>query len=225
GDTGGPEGPRWWWLEPREDAEDLERDDAGAVGWVGCRADAAIVDGDRVAPGRRMRSQVVHRDRAPGGGQCARLSLAEVAVVVAIEAIARQRLQRPGEGRLLHTFAGVEGATVGPEDLVEPTTGRFARERRHRLHVVDELVGRREAVPCQVDRGSQDGLARQAPEPRVRVTPRADRAGDGDAQRPAERDAAMAVSAQPRRIDAGGASTGAVECQLPVRGRVPDEPE
>ena len=38
-----------WRVEPLEDPEDLQRDDPGAVGRMGRRPDAAVVDGDRLA--------------------------------------------------------------------------------------------------------------------------------------------------------------------------------
>ena len=63
GDTFRSEGARAGRLEPLQQAEQLERDDPGAVRRVGRHADTAVVDRDRLAPRRRVLAQVLDPDR------------------------------------------------------------------------------------------------------------------------------------------------------------------
>ena len=103
-----------------------------------------------------MLAQVVDRQRAAGRGEGLCLSLAEVAVVVGVEAITREGLQRRGKGRQADPLAWLEGTAVGSEHGVEPAAARLARERGHGLDVLDELVRGSEPVPCQFDGRCQD---------------------------------------------------------------------
>ena len=129
GDAFRPEGARAGRLEPLQQAEQLERDDTGAVRRVGRHADTAVVDRDRLAPRRRVLAQVLDPDRRSRGGQAPSLALSEVAVVEGIEALTRQRLERVRERRQSHALAGQPRPGVRPVDRREPGPGRRAGPR------------------------------------------------------------------------------------------------
>ena len=201
----------------------------GAVRRVGRHPDAAVVDGDRLAPrssGASRRS--VGRDRRAGGGQGPRLALAEVALVERVEAVVGERLERRGEGRQADALAGL------------PRRGRAAGRPRRTRHRAPS-VRRRPAEPSPRPRSMKPSQAGnpsrassmagastrprgQPPEPRVGVAPRADRAGHGDRQRPAARDASVRPRvAERRRIGRGGAAGPSRSARSAGRARrVPD---
>ena len=174
-----------------------------------------------------MLAQVLDEDRRSGGGERPGLALAQVPVVEGIEPVARERFERGGEGRQADALTGMPGAAVWSVHGREAGIGAEFRvdERGGHLHGVDEPVPGREAGTCQLDGRGQRLVPRQAAEPRVGVAPRADRAGHGDAEGPAPREAGQPTAAQCRRIARGCAPPGPVQGVVAGGSGIPDQPE
>ena len=123
-------------------------------------------------------------------------------------------------------LARMRGPSERLPDASEPGRPRLVAERDRR-----PVDGGREPVPGRearlgvLDRRGEDGVARQAAPPAVRVAPRSDRAGDGDAERAAERDPVEALVPERLRRRARRRSPGAVEPDLLGRRLVPHQPE
>ena len=211
-----------------QDVQDLEADDARAVGRVRRRRDAAIVEGERRLPGRRVRREVLRRARRARGAEPRRLARGDVAVIEVRQPGAGEPLKRRGKRRQADALARAPGPPCRPIDRVEPlgeraqldvedTPGQFDRAD-------EELVGR-EAVPGQLDGGGEDCVHRQAPPAGMRVGPRSDRAGDGDRERTAEWEHGEPAGPERGRIDAARSTSRPVERGLRGGRLVPHEPE
>ena len=198
GDAGRAEGRRGRRLEPRQQSDQLERDHAAAVGRVARDADAAVVDGDRIARHRPVRGEVGARDECADVVEEAALPVAQVAVVVGIESVARERLEGRRERRQTDALTGSPRPSVRAEDRREPgaRVAQRGRDRRGPLDRLDEPVPGREAGPGQLDGRGQDRVTRQPSPGTVGVAPGADGARDGDRERTAERELGEAARPQ-----------------------------
>ncbi len=227
GDAVRPEGGRRGRLEAFEDPEQLERHDTGAVGWVARDADAAVVDGDRVTPGRRVVAQVAGADRGSRSLERAHLADREVAFIEGVEAFVGEGLERPGEGRQPDQLPGSPGPTTAAEHAqqagVRPE-GR-CRARCDGLDGIDEGGPGREAAARQLDGRGEDVASGQPPVAGVGIAPRAHRPGHRDAQWSPLRERRQALGAQTGGVGRGCAPARAVERVLRPARRVPDEPE
>ena len=214
-------------LEPLEDVDDLERDRPRRIRRMAGDPDAPVLGGDRVAPRRRVPGEVGGGQRRPGGREAARLPRGDVARVEVVESCIGQPFERARERGQPNHLARPPRPAMRPEDLGEPGTRPHRRldPGRRDLDAADESVPCREAAPGQVDGRSEDLRSREPPEPGVGVGPRADRARDGDRQRPMEREAFEPASSQGGRVGGSSRSSRAIERVLAAFGGVPDEPE
>ena len=103
------------------------------------------------------------------------------------------------EGRQADPFGGPPGTPGRPVDLLEagPRPDRLDDCRERPLDGRDEAIPGREAVPGELDGRGEDRRAAQPAMPRVRIGPRADGAGNGDRERPAEREGSDASRPHP----------------------------
>ncbi len=211
----------------REDAEEFEGHDAGAVGRMGRDPDASIVDGDRRPPGRRVLAEIARDDRSPDGSQSRRLDVGEVAVVERIEAVPDEDLEGRRERRQPDALAAAPGSSVRTIESMEPGIGRedVAEHGAGRLDRLDELVPGREAAPPKLDRRRENGRPRQAPVAPVGIRPRTHRSGHGDRLGSSPRRRRQAAGAQGRCVGGGRCPAGSIEGDLLAAVRVPDEPE
>ncbi len=140
-------------------AEQLERDDAGAVRRVGRDPDAAVVDRDRLAPasrcGPRRSAAVMRRSRrrpapAPGARRGRRRRRRRSRRGPASRASPRA----PAGGRARP--AARAGRAAGRPRRTRRRARALGDDRRGPLDRVDEPVPGREAVPCQLDGRGQD---------------------------------------------------------------------
>ena len=174
--------------------------------------------------------QVGARDRAAGRSERARLSLGEVARIERLEPVVGDCRQRGRERRLADPLAGVPppaSTAIGREERRRRPDGR-REPRRHPLDDVAEAGRCGHAVACQLDGRGEQRRARQAPEPGMRVGPRANRARHGDRQRAVERE--RGHPGRPQTGGVGGVGGGrrparSVERDLRPGGGVPDQPE
>ena len=163
----------------------------------------------------------------PAAAQPARDPLAEVAVVVGVEAVegegARASRPAPGAGS---SSPGRHGRPAGRQTLRNPAVhGSRPRLASVASTALDQPVPGREAGRCVLDRRRQHRIAGEPPPAAVGVGPGPDRARDRDGERTAQRDAVQAPRAQCRGVHAARRAPGAVERDLLAGRLVPDQPE
>ena len=186
-------------LELREDVEDLERDHAAAVGRVAGHPDAAVHRGDGCFPGAAVVPEVSACVQRPGGGKAPGHALAKVAVVVGVEPLVGQGLQRACERREADELAGLPRPALRAPDLAKAPGPRLRPELPiRRLHGPDEPVPRREPGTREVDGGGEHGVPPETSPPRVCVAPRAHGPRHGDREGPTKRNAVEAGGAERR---------------------------
>ena len=215
-------------LEPPEDVEDLERDEPAAVGRVGRDARPAVGGRDRRGPLRPLLAQVLERDRRPRRREPVRDPLAQLAVVVGVEALVRERPQRAGEG----PQRGPARPGAGPvraaarRSGTRPSTARCrARRTSGRWRTASPSQAGKPASACSI------AAARTASRDRRPHRPCAsphDRTAPGTviAERAAERDPVEALRPRSASADApDGARPEPLSADLLGRRLVPHQPE
>ena len=211
-----------------ENVEHLEPRHAGAVGRMGGRRDAAIVQAERRLPGRLVAREI--RGGAGGAGRrepggLARRDLPGVEIG---QPGGREPLQGRPKGRKPNPLAKVPWPPVGPVDGVPAACQRPEGRVEDRAGCLDrphEMLVGREAAPGQLDRGGQQRGNRQVPPARMRVGPGPNRAGDRDRERPAKGQRRQPAGPEGFRVRARRSAARPVERGLGARGLVPDEPE
>ena len=164
--------------------------------------------------------------RAAGRPQPRRDPVAEVAVVVGVEALGGQGAQGRGQRGEPDPLAGPPRAPLGPPDAAEPGRPRLPAQVRLRgLDGVHQPGPRREPGRRVLDRRRQHRVAREPAPAAVGVRPGADRARDRDGEGPAQRDPVEAPLAQRRGVHPGGRAPGAIEGDLLAGRLVPHQPE
>ena len=128
---------------------------------MGRDPDAAVVDLDGRRRGRGVVAQVGHRDERPDVGERPGLPFGEIALVEGIEPVAREGLERRGQGWEADALAGSPRAAVRAIDGEEPGVRSEVGgdEWPRSFDRIDESVPGREPVPCQLDGRGQDRVA------------------------------------------------------------------
>ncbi len=214
-------------LEPLQDIEDLEGQDAAAVGGVRRDPDAPVRRGDRRGPGAAVLVQVGRGMGAAGHAQPERDPLAEVAVVVGVEAVEGQGAEGRSQRWEPDQLAGPPGASLGSPGGcgTRPSMAPGPGLRLHPLHGLHQPCPRREPGRRVLDRRRQHRIAGEPAPAAVGVGPGADRTRDRDGERTAQRDPVQALRAQCRGVHVPRRAPGAVEGDLLAGRLVPHQPE
>ena len=153
-------------LKSLEDVEDLEGNEPGAVRGVAGHLNPAIVDADRLCPGRAVSRQVVEPDGRAGSGERANLGGSRLSGIELVPAGLRDPGQRRRQRGQANALAGSPGSSARAVDRLpgEIRAELDIEPRRTRFDRLDEAVPGGEPADGQLDRRGEEVGARQPSE-------------------------------------------------------------